>query len=205
MRRFAHSFAVVLSLVLLVACNSPMSKSDSTASAGLTPTSAAIRLRPPDFTIKGKSSTQAAIQGAYYWQLKNGLAVDVKSGGFSTFGVTPMSVAQGEQLTITLANGAYPDKIDLKVYKEDGNLVDVAVATGGVKAFETKTPAISEQSFSDPPYQLTVNLPAGAYFIWVSGTWTNPFTRTPEAVTTSATPPPIKPLTDQVAFWIQVQ
>jgi hypothetical protein len=204
-RRFAHPFALVLVLALLVGCNSPISKSDSTASSNVTPTSPAIRLRPPDFTLKGKTSTQSAIQGAYYWQLENGLAVDVKSGGFSTSGVTPMNVSQNEQLTITLANGGYPDKLDMKIYKQDGNLVDVPVATAGVKAFEVKTAPIDEQSFTNTPYLLTVNIPPGDYFIWLSGTWTNPFKRPAVTATSSATPAPVKPLTDQVAFWIQVQ
>ncbi|HVX29365.1 MAG TPA: hypothetical protein VHA53_02710, partial [Nitrolancea sp.] len=68
MRRIAHSLAVLLVLVTFVACESPIDKSDSTKAPGLTPTSPAIRLRPPDFTLHGTSSTQTAIQGAYYWQ-----------------------------------------------------------------------------------------------------------------------------------------
>lgn len=195
-------------LSLVVACHPMTRVTDATktpAKSTATAADKAIRLRPPDFTIASKTSTQAAIQGAYYWQLANGLAVSVNSGGFATTGVSPMDVAQNEQLTITLANGSYPDKIDLKIYKQAGNLVDVPVATGGVKAFEVKTPSIAQQTFTDTPYQLNVNLAPGDYFILLSGTWTNPYKRAPATLTTSATPPPIKPLTDQVAFWIQVQ
>jgi hypothetical protein len=195
-------------LSLIVACH-PMTQSTAAtkAPAKSTATAAdkAIRLRPPDFTIASKTSTQAAIQGAYYWQLADGLAVNVNSGGFATSGVAPMDVAQNDQLTITVTNGSYPDKIDLKIYKQQGNLVDVPVATGGVKAFEVKTASIAEQTFSDTPYQLNVNLAPGDYFILVAATWSNPYKRAPATLTSSATPPPVKPLTDQVAFWIQVQ
>jgi len=171
----------------------------------LTPTSPAIRLRPPDFTLKGKSSTAAAIQGAYYWQLANGLAVDVKSGGFSISGVTPMDVTRGEQLNITAANGPYPDKLDVKIYKQDGNLTDATTATGTLKAFHVNTDPVSSKSFTNTPYQLTADVPPGDYFIWLGGTWSNSFKRPASSATVTGTPTPIRPLTDEVAFWIHVQ
>jgi len=208
-RRIAHSLVFLLVLVTLVACNSPVDKSDSTKAPGLTPTSPAIRLRPPDFTLDAKSSTQAAIQGAYYWQLENGLAVEVKSDGFSVSGVTPMKVAQGEQLTVTASNGTYPEKMDLKIYPEDGNLKEVKVTAVTAQAFVPTTAPLTSQSFSNSPYDLKIDLPKGHYFIWMSGTWQNPFkrpaaTNTGEA-TPSGTPRPILPLTDKIAFWIDVE
>jgi hypothetical protein len=207
-RRIAHSLAFALVLITLVACNSPIDKSDSTKAPEITPTSPAIRLRPPDFTIKGTTSTQAAIQGAYYWQLENGLAVDVKSEGFSVSGVTPMKVSQGEQLTVTASNGTYPESMDLKIYPEDGNLKEVKVTAVAGHAFVPTTEPITSQSFTNSPYDLKIDLPKGDYFIWMSGTWQNPFKRpaseTTSKATPSGTPRPILPLTDKIAFWIQV-
>jgi hypothetical protein len=175
----------------------------------LTPTSPAIRLRPPDFTLNAKTSTQAAIQGAYYWQLENGLAVDVKSEGFNVSGVTPMTVAQGDQLTVTAANGTYPETMDLKIYPEDGNVKDVKVTAVTAQAFVPTTEPITSQSFTNSPYDLKIDLPKGHYFIWMSGTWQNPFKRpattTTSEATPSGTPRPILPLTDKIAFWIDVQ
>lgn len=205
MRRIAHSLTFLLVVVTLVACNSPVNKSDSTKTPGLTPTSPAIRLRPPDFTLNGKSSTQAAIQGAYYWQLENGLAVEVKSDGFSVSEATPMKVSQGEQLTITASNGTYPEKMDLKIYPQEGNLKEVKVTAATAQAFVPTTDPVTSQSFSDSPYDLKIDLPKGHYFIWMSGTWQNPFKRPPATITSDATPRPILPLTDKIAFWIDVE
>lgn len=209
MRRIAHSLAVLLVLVTFVACESPIDKSDSTKAPGLTPTSPAIRLRPPDFTLHGTSSTQTAIQGAYYWQLENGLAVDVKSEGFAVSGVSPMKVAQGEQLSVTVANGTYPETMDLKIYPEDGNLKEVKLTAVAAQAFVPMTDPLTSQSFTNAPYDLKIDLPKGQYFIWMSGTWQNPYKRPAATITSeaspSATPRPILPLTDKIAFWIDVQ
>jgi hypothetical protein len=209
LRRIAHSLVFLLVLVTLVACNSPIDKSDSTKTPGLTPTSPAIRLRPPDFTLKATSSTQSAIQGAYYWQLENGLAVEVKSEGFNLGGATPMKVAQGDQLTVTASNGTYPEKMDLKIYPENGNTKEVKVTAVTAQAFVPTTDPITSQSFSNSPYDLKIDLPKGHYFIWMSGTWQNPFKRSPATTTSEATPSgtprPILPLTDKIAFWIDVE
>lgn len=209
MRRIAHSLVFLLVLVTLVACNSPINSSDSTKAPALTPTSPAIRLRPPDFTLKATSSTESAIQGAYYWQLENGLAVDVKSEGFNLGGITPINVTQGEQLTVTAANGTYPEKMDLKIYAEDGNTKDIKVTAVTAHAFVPQTEPLTSQSFSNSPYDLKIDLPKGHYFIWMSGTWQNPFKRLPATTTSEATPSgtprPIQPLTDKIAFWINVE
>lgn len=209
MRRITLPLVFLLILVTLAACNSPIKDSDSTETPGLTPTSPAIRLRPPDFTLKAKSSTQAAIQGAYYWQLENGLAVDVKSEGFNVGGITPMKISQGEQLTVTAANGTYPEKMDLKIYPEDGNLKDVKVTAVTAHAFVPTTEPLVSQSFSNSPYDLKIDLPKGHYFVMMSGTWQNPFKRPPATITSAATPSgtprPILPLTDKIAFWIDVE
>jgi hypothetical protein len=73
LRRIAHSLVFLLVLVTLVACNSPINKSDSTKTPGSTPTSPAIRLRPPDFTLNAKTSTQAAIRVPTTGNSKTGL------------------------------------------------------------------------------------------------------------------------------------
>lgn len=209
MRRFAHLSIVALCLIILASCNSPTKNSDPTVSSTVAPTSPAVRLRPPDFTLKSDTSTQAAIQGAYYWQLENGLAVDVKSGGFTLAEATPIKVSQGQQLTVTGANGPYPEKMDLKIYPEEGNVHEVKVTATAVNAFQPTTEPLDEQSFTNTPYELNIDLPKGHYFIWMSGTWKNPFTRAAATETSvgtpTGTPAPIKPLTDQIAFWIDVQ
>jgi hypothetical protein len=199
-RRIAHSLALLLVLVTFVACQSPIDTADSTNASGLTPTSQGIR--PPDFTLHAKSSSQPAIQGAYHWQLENGRVSVNVSNDFSVTGVTPLTVIQGDELSVTASNGTYPEKMDLKIYPEAGNLKNVKSSTGTNQAFVPSTNPLTSQSFSNAPYDLMIELPTGHYFIWMSGTWPNPSTG---AATASGTPQPAPPSTDTIAFWIAVQ
>jgi hypothetical protein len=211
LRRLAHLLVIVLALSLFAACQTHSLYRNATSTSKQPPkpttTSAAqtnngaIRLHPPDFTLVANEGTQEGVQGAYYWQLKNGLAAGYPAAGFSTVEIKQLDVAQNEQLTINLANGPYPDNLELRIYPQDGNYVDVPVPGGTVKQFQLKTDPLQTHTFTDTPYQWTANVAPGGYFIFLSGTWTNPFTP-PSNI---ATPRPVKPLTSEIAFWINVK
>jgi hypothetical protein len=121
----------------------------------------------------------------------------------------PLKVVQGDQLSVVATNGGYPENMDLKIYPEAGNLKNVKSGSTTVQAFVPATNPLTSQIFSNAPYDLIIELPTGHYFIWMSGTWPNPFKSPPatmtSAATPGATPRPIPPLTDTIAFWIDVE
>ncbi len=210
MRRFAHLVVFVLALSLLAACqthslyrNSTSTSNQNTPTPALTPPSGtgAIRLRPPDFTLVANSGSQKGVQGTYYWQLKNGLAAGYTASGFSTAEIKQLTVNQNEQVTINLTNGPFPDTLDLKIYPQEGNYLDIKVPNGTTKAFQLKTDPLETHTFTNTPYQWTADVPPGGYFIFLSGTWTNPFTPPADI----ASPRPVKPVVGEIAFWIEVK
>ncbi len=208
MRRIAHLLVIVLALSVLAACQThSLYRTTSTVAPAKTPTppsgssSQVQQLRPPTFTLVAKSGKQDNMPGAYFWQLANGLAAQVQSAGFETANFKPLSVKQNEQLTINVSKGPYPKNLDLKIYPQDGNYVDIPDATGVYKEFRLKTDPLQTHSFTSTPYQWTANVPPGGYFIFMSGNWDNPFT--PPA--TTGTPKPTRQVTAEMAFWIVVK
>jgi hypothetical protein len=171
-RLFRRLSILVCLLAILASCStasttSTTSTSNPQPSPASSPSSSALRVEPPKFTLIAQAGEQQANQGSYFWQHQdNGLAVEAKARGIPVH-EQPLAVARGEQLRIEAGDGSSPETMELKVYPKEGNHGPIATEAAAIDAFNPATPPVTETTLQGGNFVWTADLEPGDYFLWM--------------------------------------